>query len=125
MRQFEVRYGFELAEDITIPAGSELRFVGGSISGAHTLTGNKTSIVAGENKIFHTDVIFGGTWNLTEIDPSWFGLNPNDSSIDASVVISYIINNIIDKVCGINAWTAPSTGAKQYLCLQISASYNL
>ena len=31
------------------------------------------------------------------------------------------INNIISKVCGINAWTAPGTGAKQFLCLQISA----
>lgn len=31
------------------------------------------------------------------------------------------INNIIGTVCGINAWTAPGTGAKQFLCLQISA----
>lgn len=32
------------------------------------------------------------------------------------------INDVIGKVCGLNAWTAPGTGAKQYLCLQISAA---
>lgn len=32
------------------------------------------------------------------------------------------INSVIDKVCGLNAWTAPGSGAKQFMCLQISAA---
>lgn len=32
------------------------------------------------------------------------------------------INDVVGKVCGINEWTAPGSGAKQLLCLQISAA---
>lgn len=32
------------------------------------------------------------------------------------------INAVIDKVCGLNAWTASGSGAKQFMCLQISAA---
>lgn len=32
------------------------------------------------------------------------------------------INSVIDKVCGLNAWPAPGSEAKQFMCLQISAA---
>lgn len=32
------------------------------------------------------------------------------------------INDVISKVCGLNAFTAPGSGAKQFMCLQISAA---
>ena len=73
MRQFEVRYAFELAEDVTIPSGSELKFEGGSISGAHTLTGQNSRIDAGLTAIFGIDVTIVGTWEITVIYPQWFG----------------------------------------------------
>ena len=30
------------------------------------------------------------------------------------------INNVVDKVCGLNAWTAPGSGTKEYLCVAIA-----
>ena len=32
------------------------------------------------------------------------------------------INDVVGTICDFNAWTAPGTGAKQFLCLQISAA---
>ena len=32
------------------------------------------------------------------------------------------INSVVSKICGLNAWTAPGSGAKQFMCLQISAA---
>ena len=69
---YEIRYAFTLSENITIPANCVLKFNGGSISGNKTLTGNNTGINAGLMKIFNTDVIFAGSWNVTESYPEWF-----------------------------------------------------
>lgn len=69
---YEIRYDFNLGEDITVPANCVLEFDGGSISGEHTITGNKTIIQAGIVKIFDTNVIFAGTWNVAEAYPEWF-----------------------------------------------------
>ena len=49
---FVIKYDFELAEDIEIPAGSVLKFEGGSVSGKRTITGNNTGIEAGLVKVF-------------------------------------------------------------------------
>lgn len=68
-----VQYDFTLGEDITVPENCVLEFDGGSISGSHTLTGNNTGIQAGLIKIFGTDVIFAGTWNVVEAYPEWYG----------------------------------------------------
>ena len=32
------------------------------------------------------------------------------------------VNSVVNKICGLNAWTAPGSGAKQALCLGISAT---
>lgn len=68
-----IRYDYTLKEDITIPVNCVLKFDGGSISGEHTITGANTGIQAGLVKIFSTDVILAGTWNVAEAYPEWFG----------------------------------------------------
>lgn len=57
---------------ITIPANCTLKFDGGSISGG-TLQGNNTKIEAGIEKIFLTDIILSGTWDVDEAYVEWFG----------------------------------------------------
>lgn len=48
---------------------------------------------------------------------------PNDYNVHHNIAdYCDAINNVVGKVCGLNAWTAPGTGAKQFLCLQISAA---
>lgn len=32
------------------------------------------------------------------------------------------VNGVVNKICGLNAWTAPGSGAKQALCIGISAT---
>ena len=78
---FVIRYDYELAEDITIPANCTLKFEGGNISGGHTLTGNNTGILAGITKIFGNDVTLAGRWNVAESYPEWFGAK-GDGVID-------------------------------------------
>ena len=71
--KYVIKYDFTLGEDITIPANCVLEFDGGSISGAYTLTGSNTGINAGLVKIFNTNVLFDGTWNVDTYYPEWFG----------------------------------------------------
>ena len=77
---------FVLSSNVTIPTNCVLEFDGGSISGAHTLTGNNTKIEAGIVKIFGTDVIIAGTWAITKAFPEWFG-GYSDSSIDITTCV--------------------------------------
>lgn len=73
---FVVKYDFALSEHITIPKGCILSFKGGSISSRrerkYTITGQDTRIDAGMTKIFSTDVIISGSWNVTA-KIEWFG----------------------------------------------------
>ena len=68
---YEIRYPFTLSANFTIPSGCILRFNGGSISGAYTLTGNDTMIEAVSDGIFN-GVTIGGTWKNPAIYSSWF-----------------------------------------------------
>lgn len=79
---FVIQYDYRLKEDIALPEGCILEFDGGSISGAHTLSGNNTVIQAGLIKIFNTDVSFNGTWNVKETYPEWFGAEGDNVNID-------------------------------------------
>ena len=48
---YEIRYDFTLNENVTIPNNCVLKFDGGSISGAYTITGQNTNIQASIIKI--------------------------------------------------------------------------
>lgn len=89
---YEIRYDFTLGEDITIPENCILQFDGGSISGAYTLTGNNTNIVAGLVKIFGTNIILAGIWNTEESYPEWFGA-VSDGTADDTIPLQKVINS--------------------------------
>lgn len=86
---FEVRYAFELAEDITIPSGCVLKFEGGSISGAYTLTLNDTTI-EGTPTI---NVVLDGTIANNKVYAEWFGVKPGNNNIGGNntAFTNYII----------------------------------
>lgn len=71
--KYVIKYDYTLAEDIIVPANCVLEFDGGSISGAHTLTGNNTGIEAGLVKIFGTDATLIGDYKVNLVYPEWFG----------------------------------------------------
>ncbi len=79
---YVIKNDFVLEEDITIPQNSVLVFDGGSLSGAHTITGNNTRIQAGLVKIFSTDVVLAGNWRVSEAYPEWFGAKGDGETDD-------------------------------------------
>jgi hypothetical protein len=85
--KYVIKYDYELSEDITIPENCILEFDGGSISGAYTITGANTGINAGLVKVFNTDVILAGTWNVAEAYPEWFGAKGDGVTDDSSSVV--------------------------------------
>ncbi len=75
IKTFRIETAIVLSAAITFPAGVTL-IIGsqGSISGSHTLTGNKTVIkFEGLNSCLGSDVTFAGSWLTIEILPELFG----------------------------------------------------
>lgn len=66
---------------------------------------------------------YRGRFMCTEVGDGHYQFNLPGNYHEHHDIADYCdgINNVIGKVCGLNAWTAPGTGAKEYLCLQISA----
>lgn len=69
---YEIRYSFTLSKNITIPNNCVLKFEGGSISGAYTITGTNTKIIAQPIEIFGSNLSIAGTWLIPTIFASWF-----------------------------------------------------
>ena len=90
---YEIRYAFTLSKNITIPNNCVLKFEGGSISGAYTITGSNTCIQAKLFKIFDTNVTFAGTWDVSEAYPEWFG-DDIQKTVDSFPVISLIRHKV-------------------------------
>lgn len=84
---------FTLNSNVNIPANCVLEFDGGSISGAHTLLGTHTIIKAKPVKIFSTDVIFDGNWNIDETFVDWFDTNQNGDRSNAFSKCVDLLNN--------------------------------
>lgn len=87
-----IKYDLYLDKDITIPANCVLKFEGGSIidSGTYRLNGQNTDIEAGLERIFNTNIILTGTWNVDKFDIRWFGVKPDDKTIDCTSIINNI-----------------------------------
>lgn len=97
---YVIQYDFTLGENITVPANCVLEFDGGSISGNKTIIGNNTGIDAGLVKILNTDVTLGGSWNVVEAYPEWFGAKGDgitDDTAPIKLVILYFSRIWFDK----------------------------
>ena len=105
---FEVRYAFELSEDVTIPSGSELKFNGGSISGAYTITGNNTVIFCDNNTNVFNGVTINGSYYMENITHKMFAGYNNDTEL-LRAMLNMLFNN----------------SAKATLSLENNRTYNI
>ena len=91
---YVIKYDFELAENITIPANCILQFDGGSIrsggTNRNTITGQNTRIQAGLYKILDTNLIIDGKWNIVDWKLEWF------ANIVNGLDVTKIIQSCID-----------------------------
>ena len=95
---YEIRYDFNLGEDITIPNNCVLKFDGGSISGnganKNTITGNNTCIISNANSIFK-DIIFAGSFKQDFLYVDWFNYSSDSDKIQNAIVATRTINAIV------------------------------
>lgn len=70
---------------LTIPDNCTLDFQGGSFNNG-TIVGSNTKINAGLQKIFNTDIIISGSWNVDRIYPEWFGIIGISAEQDTSCI---------------------------------------
>jgi len=78
---YEIRYEFDLdGASVTIPAGCELRFVGGLINGSGGIVGTNT-IINSEDKCFDKNVALSGTWANDMVFTKWFAFISADDGV--------------------------------------------
>jgi len=95
---YVIQYDFTLGEDITIPTNCILEFDGGSISGNGTaiLTGTHTGIIAGYYQIFGSTLNLGGIYDIDKFPAIWYGLIPDDRSVDFGERVTFILTQIVN-----------------------------
>lgn len=87
----EIKYHFTPSgADIYLPDYLTLAFTGGSIKNFKSLTGNYTTIVAGESEIFNPNDNITGTFVNTVALPEWFGAKGDNRSNDAPAVAAAV-----------------------------------
>jgi len=89
---------FTLDANKTLPSGTTLYFRGGIISGAFTITGTDSKISAEPYQIFDDAVLLGGTWDVNEFYPQWFGATgdgvTDDTDAFSALKNSTLINTV-------------------------------
>lgn len=83
---YEIRYDFELTDNVVLPANSVLKFNGGSLYGNYELFGQNTVIDAPIARIFGDLIRLTGTFNTLKLE--WFGImgtNPNNTALFNSI----------------------------------------
>lgn len=96
---YEIRYNFTMTSNLSVPSGCVLRFNGGSIGGAYTLTFNNTILENAEGA-FTKDVIPSGTIYGNSVNVDWWRtskISASDYTSRVSVTSSdndTIFNNI-------------------------------
>ena len=83
---YEIKYDFELTENVVLPTNIVLKFNGGSINGNYELSGQNTVIDAPIARIFGDLIRFSGTFNTLKLE--WFGImgtNPNNTALFNSI----------------------------------------
>lgn len=85
---YVIKWDFELAENITIPANCVLQFDGGSINGTSTLTFQNTEILGTLSGIYHT-VGLAGTIKGS-VNVAYWNLKYDDNSYDNGVTINKV-----------------------------------
>ena len=101
---YEIRYDFNLGEDITIPENCVLKFDGGSVSASgsnETITGTLTKIIY-KNECFK-DIILAGTWSNKYISSIISNNIENifDICHDNKIIVSLDSDIIINRDCKI------------------------
>lgn len=92
-------------ETLTLPSNCTLDFQGGSFSNG-TIVGSNTKINAGLDKIFNTDIIISGTWNVNEAYPEWFGATIGSS--DSRLAIQLCLNSFNTTKLSLQTYTLNS-----------------
>lgn len=83
---YEIRYDFNLnGGTLEIPEGCVLNFKGGSVNNG-VLVGNLTTIKENPVQIFGTNLTLGGTWNVEQAYPEWFGAKGDGVTDDADAI---------------------------------------
>jgi hypothetical protein len=92
IKTFKIESAISLTANIVFPAGCILILGSqGSLSGAFTLTGNKTVLkLEGNNTCFGTNVIYAGTWISDNVKPEWWGAVGDGITDDYAAILSSI-----------------------------------
>lgn len=87
---YEIRYEFDLnGNTVTIPSNCTLKFEGGCIKNG-TITGINTRIDAARIKIFNSDVVLAGTWEVGDVYPEWGGVEKNNPNINTTTALELL-----------------------------------
>lgn len=95
---------YKLSTNITIPSNVTLWFIDGAkikIASGISLTGASSKIIAGLYQIFDLSLggTVGGSWNISEVYPEWFGaVKDNDCTDAIQKAYNFLVNGIGGKI---------------------------